>query len=251
MEQELIQIVVDFFKNNERQGPGCEEATLRALNLIEGSHRFEHILDVGCGTGAQTMTLAQKTNAQVFAVDVLPGFLEELTNRAACRGLLDRITVEKASMTDLPFQEDFFDVIWSEGAIYHMGFENGLRQWHKLLKGNGYLVVSEITWMSKERPQSLTDYWMASYSEIDLVSNKMKLIEECGYSPIGCFALPDTGWDNYYHPIIKQVATCIGQPSNNEVKRSFLEMIIEELAMYQLYRRFYNYVFFIMQKKIA
>ncbi|MEH6306802.1 class I SAM-dependent methyltransferase [Olivibacter sp. CPCC 100613] len=249
MEQELIQTIVDFFKDNERQGPGCEEATLRALGLVGDSNYFEHILDIGCGTGAQTMILAQKTNAQVFAVDLLADFLEVLKERATWWGVQDRITTHKAAMEDLPFQKEFFDVIWSEGAIYHIGFEKGLRQWRELLKRRGYLVVSEISWMSKERPRDLTDYWTTSYPEIDLVSNKMKLIEDCGYFPIGCFALPDVGWDNYYHPVIKQIALSIGQVLTGSIKKSFLETIIEELVIYQRYREFYNYVFYVMQKK--
>jgi len=249
MEQELIQTIVDFFKNNERQGPGCEEATLKALGLVSESHYFEHILDIGCGTGAQTMTLARKTNAQIFAVDLLAEFLDVLTERATRWGLQDRIAVHKTSMDDLPFPRNFFDMIWSEGAIYHIGFERGLKQWGTLLKRRGHLVASEISWTSNERPQYLTDYWMASYPEIDLISNKMKLIEDCGYIPVGCFTLPNAGWDNYYHPIIKQVALSIAQPINDSTKKSFMETIIDELIIYQRYREFYNYVFYVMQKK--
>jgi len=251
MEQELTQVIIDFFKGNERQGPGNEAATTKALSLVEGFSNFEHILDVGCGTGAQTITLAQQTSAQIFAVDLLKGFLEVLGERTAWWNLQDRIKIQEANMEKLPFEDDTFDMIWSERAIYHIGFENGLKQWYKLLKDTGYLVVSEISWLTNQRPKELTDYWATNYPEIDLISNKMNVVEKCGYIPIGCFTLPREAWDNYYHPIIQQVASYVGNPSNNVLMRSFLEQIIEELVIYQRYGGFYNYVFYVMKKGLG
>ena len=34
-----------------------------------------------------------------------------------------------ASMEDLPFESSYFDLIWSEGAIYNIGFEKGIKTW--------------------------------------------------------------------------------------------------------------------------
>ncbi|GAA4808240.1 class I SAM-dependent methyltransferase [Olivibacter ginsenosidimutans] len=248
MEQELTQVIIEFFKNNERQGPGNEWATTHALNLVEGLDKVEQILDIGCGTGAQTITLAQKTNATIIAVDLLSSFLKVVEQRAAWWNFQDRIQVQEASMQALPFEEDTFDLIWSEGAIYHMGFENGLKQWYKLLKTDGYLVVSEISWITQERPHELVNYWVNNYPEIDLISNKMKMVEQCGYLPVGCFTLPREAWDNYYHPIIKQIAAYFGKPTTDTPTQSFLDQLIEELIMYQRYSQFYNYVFYVMKK---
>lgn len=41
-------------------------------------------------------------------------------------GLADRISKVCASMDDLPFEDGEFDIIWSEGAIFVMGFEKEL-----------------------------------------------------------------------------------------------------------------------------
>jgi ubiquinone/menaquinone biosynthesis C-methylase UbiE len=248
MEQELIEIITDFFKSNERQGPGSNDTTIKALNFIEDYINVENILDIGCGTGSQTLALAQKTNARVFAVDLLSGFLNVLDEKATSSGLKDRITICEADMHDLPFDSETFNIIWSEGAIYHIGFEKGLLQWNRFLKEGGYLVVSEISWTTDKRPQEVTDYWMANYPEIDLISNKLKTIEQSGYLPIGCFTLPTIAWNNYYHPVIKKVASSIGKQSSDSRMASFLDNIVEEIFMYQKYGRFYNYAFYIMRK---
>lgn len=248
MEQEIIEIIIDFFKNNERQGPGSNDATIRALNFVDDYENFKNILDVGCGTGSQTFALAQKTNANIFAVDLLPGFLKVLDERATSSGLQDRITTREANMNNLPFDSETFNMIWSEGAIYHIGFKKGLLQWNRFLKEGGYLVVSELSWITDRRPQEVTDYWMVNYPEIDLISNKLKTIEQSGYLPIGCFTLPRSAWDNYYHPVIKKVASSIGKQSNDSPMASFLDSVVEEIFIYQKYGRFYNYAFYIMKK---
>lgn len=101
------------------------------------------ILDVGCGTGGETITLAKNTGAQITAVDMLPQFLEKLKDKIKEDNLINRITAKEMLMDSLVFDESSFDVIWSEGAIYNIGFEKGLSLWRKYLKDNGYIAVSQ------------------------------------------------------------------------------------------------------------
>ncbi len=54
-------------------------------------------------------------------------------------------------MDKLPFGDEEFDIIWSEGAIYNIGFERGVKDWSRYLKVGGLLVVSEITWITASR----------------------------------------------------------------------------------------------------
>ena len=46
-------------------------------------------------------------------------------------------------MDNLPFQNEELDLIWSEGAIYNIGFERGMNEWNKYLKKGGFIAVSE------------------------------------------------------------------------------------------------------------
>ena len=89
---DLLELIIEFHKDNERQGPGSEEATLKALKLIPYLNPYLNektkILDIGCGSGGQTITLAKNTAAQITAVDMLPQFLEMLMKKAKENNLI-------------------------------------------------------------------------------------------------------------------------------------------------------------------
>jgi len=83
-------------------------------------------------------------------------------------------------MDNLPFVNEEYDVIWSESAIYNIGFEKGITNWHRYLKVGGLLVVSEITWITDSRPPELQKYWASEYPEIDVASLKIAVLERNG-----------------------------------------------------------------------
>ncbi|ETR66946.1 MAG: type 11 methyltransferase, partial [Candidatus Magnetoglobus multicellularis str. Araruama] len=153
-------LLIDLHKSAIRQGPGSDAETEKALELsmIDRSAPLK-IADIGCGTGASTLLLARLLKAQITAVDFLQEFLEELEDRAKNMGLSEKITTLSCSMDNLPFEEEEYDVIWSEGAIYNIGFEKGVKDWNRYLKVGGLLVVSEITWITGSRPSELQKYW--------------------------------------------------------------------------------------------
>ena len=63
--------------------------------------------------------------------------------------LQERVKGIVGSMDALPFEEEELDLIWSEGAIYNIGFERGLNEWRKYLKTGGYVAVSESSWFTE------------------------------------------------------------------------------------------------------
>jgi len=178
MDDLQMQLLIDLHRSNFRQGPGGEAETKQALMLagLDKSRPLK-IADIGCGTGASTIQLAKELDAEITAVDFLPEFLEELQARATAHSMVDKITTLSCSMDALPFADEEFDVIWSEGAIYNMGFEAGVSAWRRFLKPGGKLIVSEITWLTAERPSELQSHWNTEYPEIDVASAKIGILE--------------------------------------------------------------------------
>ena len=245
-----IELLIDFHKDANRQGPGSALETMKALNLI-GVNQKENlkIADIGCGSGAQTIVLVQNINGQITAVDLFPEFLVELDNKAKKLGLHHRIKTLKKSMEDLPFDNEEFDLIWSEGAIYIKGFETGIKEWKNYLKTGGYLAVSEITWITNSRPKEIEEYWNKEYPEIDTASNKIRILEANGYALFGYFILSQNSWiDNYYKPMEKRFSAFLEKHNYSEMVRNIVEEHKEEIRKYQKYKDYYSYGFYIAKK---
>ena len=103
--------------------------TLKALSFIDNLTDRSLIADLGCGTGGQTMTLAQHAPGHITGLDFFPGFIDRFNDNARKLNLQDRVEGIVGSMDNLPFGEGELDLIWSEGAIYNIGFERGLNKW--------------------------------------------------------------------------------------------------------------------------
>lgn len=247
---EDIQLLVDLYKKNSRLGPGSDEHTRQALRLADlGDATDLAVADLGCGTGASALVLAEELAAPITAVDLFPEFLEELTRRARQQGVDDKITPLKASIDNLPFAPESLDMIWAEGAIYNIGFEAGIRAWRPLLAPGGILAVSEITWLGADRPDALQRYWEEAYPEIDRASAKFAILEEQGFRPRGYFYLPRSCWvDNYYRPLEQRFPSFLADQDHSEAAQAMVAEQKEEMELYEQFGDHFSYGFYIAQK---
>lgn len=247
---EELQLLIDLHKGASRQGPGGDVETEKALNLamIDRGTPVK-IADIGCGTGASTLTLARLLNARITAVDFLQEFLDVLKSKADIEGLSHKITPLCCPMESLPFEDEEFDIIWSEGAIYNIGFEKGVIDWNRYLKPGGLLVVSEISWITNTRPSEIQKHWENEYPEIDMASSKISILEKEGYSPIGYFVLPEYCWlDNYYQPMQDSFKDFLNRNGNSEGARAIVEAENREIELYEKYKTHYSYGVYIAKK---
>ena len=245
-----MDLLIDLHVDSERQGPGSNDATRRALALagLQGRPGLV-IADIGCGTGASTLVLAEELDATITAVDLLPAFLERLDHAARHRGLVAHITTLASSMEYLPFEEGSLDVIWSEGAIYNMGFAAGIAAWRGFLKPGGVLAVSEITWMTDQRPAELEAHWTGEYPEIATASAKIAILESAGYSTIGYFPLPASCWlDHYYRPMEGRFAPFLERHGHSGEAHAIVEAERREIALYERFSSFVSYGFYIASR---
>lgn len=236
-------LLIDLHRGGERQGPGGDRETERALDLALGEVDRTgplRVADLGCGTGAGTLRLARLPNARITAVDLHREFLEVLEERAERAGVRGRITTLIGSMDALPFADGELDMIWAEGSVYNIGFEKGVSSWRRYLKPGGRLVVSEITWFTDTRPCELQKYWEEAYAEIDLASAKIRVLEKHGYSPVGYFALPEHCWLNeYYGPLRARFGDFLARHGNSEAA---LAVVAGEQREIELYERYTSHI---------
>jgi SAM-dependent methyltransferase len=251
MNEQTLKLLTDLHIRNYRQGPGSDVATLRALELsgIDTNAPLA-FADIGCGTGASSILLAKHTKGHITAVDFLPAFLEKLKKDAEQAGVANRIITRSADMGDLPFEDEQFDVIWSEGAIYNIGFKTGIEAWKKYLKPNGILVATEITWLTSDVPKELSEHWAAEYPEVAPASTKIKQLEDSGYIPLGYFPLsPDCWMDEYYTPLCNGFEDFLARNENSEAAQAIVEAEKIEIALYEKYMENYSYGCYIAKKQ--
>lgn len=247
---ESLQLLTDLHRGNARQGPGGDAETRMALKLIRIDEQAPlKIADIGCGTGAATLILSNLPKARVTAVDFLQPFLDELKLRAKQLDLAEKIIPVCASMDALPFEEETYDLIWSEGAIYNIGFDNGINKWRRFLKPNGALVVSEISWLTSSRPKVIEDHWVSQYPEIASTSENTEKLEKAGYSPLASFVISESCWlDNYYRPLSASFTSFLQQFENVSEAKKIVQQESDEISLYEKYRKYYGYVMYIARK---
>mgnify|MGYP003879620369 CR=1 FL=1 len=104
-------------------------------------------------------------------------------------------------MTELQLDKDQFDVIWAEGSAYIMGVEKALKTWKPLLKANGFVVFSDMVWLTDEPSEDAVEHWKSDYPDIQTVGIRTKQIKKAGYELEQSFTLSERGWQNYYEPL--------------------------------------------------
>jgi ubiquinone/menaquinone biosynthesis C-methylase UbiE len=243
-------LLIDLHQQGHRQGPGGDAETELALNLaMVDRTKVLNVADIGCGTGASTLVLAKLLNARITAVDFLQDFLDVLEEKAESMGVADRISTLACSMDNLPFADEELDVIWSEGAIYNIGFEKGVSGWRRYLKTGGLLVASEITWITDSRPTALQNHWDSEYPEIDVASAKIRVLEKHGYSPVGYFVLPEHCWlDQYYRPMQAGFEEFLNRNENSEEARAIMAAEQREIDLYETYKDYISYGVYVAKK---
>lgn len=242
-------LIAEYYSSIERQGPGSPDVTAKAASFIDNLNQESRIADIGCGTGGQTMVLAEQVPGQITGIDLFPKFIDLFNQNAIKLGLHPRVKGMVGSMDALPFQEEEMDLIWSEGAIYFLGFEEGLREWNKFLKKGGYVAVSEATWFTNERPGEIEEFWKDAYPGIDTISNKVEQMQRAGFMPVASFILPEICWtENFYDPQVKAQEAFLAQNAGNQAAEDFIANQRYEKGLYYKYKEYYGYAFYIGRK---
>ncbi len=113
-------------------------------------HTGQHVLDVACGTGRGTVGLAQAvgTTGHVDALDLTPAMLDQAHTKIEQLGLSDRVTFKQGNARGLPYPDGTFDLVYN-GYMFDLipldGFQPILREFHRVLKPGGRLVLVNMS----------------------------------------------------------------------------------------------------------
>ena len=248
MDEEYWKIFLELHKDMPRQGSGRDEYTKKAFEMIPQMNH-PRILDIGCGPGMQTIQLAKLTDGKIIGIDIVQQYLDQLRLSIEREQLQDRVSAINQSMTDIQFPDESFDIIWSEGSIFIIGFEKGLCEWKKYLKRNGFLAVHDMAWIEENPPDEIRKYWKRVYPDILTKEDAITIIRNCGYDLIGFFPLPDDAWwEFYYDPLQERLKNFKVLYKDNIIALDLIKEEELEIQMYKKYHEWYGSVFYIMKK---
>jgi SAM-dependent methyltransferase len=238
-----------LFEGLPRKGPGSRACTEQAYRCIGDCLHRPDILDIGCGAGASAIPLASLTGGNVVGVDVHRPYLREMQAAAAAAGIDPQITPLRATMDRLPFRDATFDVIWSEGAISAMGFSGGLGSWRPLLRGEGYLAVTELAWFVDDPPGEVRDFFLQGYPAMVTDAENRRMVREAGFRLLEAFPLPESSWrEEYYAPAAERIREIRKEGPLSPSAEEILTLMDLEIAMYDRYSGSYGYIMYVMQK---
>ena len=197
-----------LYSGLDREGPGLPADVLWALG-VAGTREAADICDAGCGSGADTVTLAEaRPMARITAIDIAPSLAAEARARAARFG--DRVQVFEGDMAELPGR---YDLIWCAGAAYFLGLEAALRGWRSALAPGGRIAVSEPCYPHPPTA-AMGQFWQDEPGSVTDLAGIGARITATGYRSLGHRLLIGAPWAAYYAPLEAKIAKLrAAQPS--------------------------------------
>jgi trans-aconitate methyltransferase len=236
-----------LFGGMEKLGPGSNEHTLNVLRLLP-QKKFDLIVDAGCGTGRQTLALAKELQTQIHAVDSYQPFLTDLAQRAKTAALDQLIKTHCIDLKEIPDIFRDIDLLWSEGAAYNIRFSNALKTWVSAIKKNGFLVVSELSWLGKAIPNAVKEFFTSAYPDMQSIQQNLSIIENAGYKMLTTYTLPNDTWvEGYYDVLEPRAKSLIKNP--DPAVRDFAQETLKEIEIFRVSEDSFGYVFYLLQRK--
>ncbi len=240
------EIFFEVYESLPRQGPGNRASAAKALGLCRKLRECPAILDLGCGTGGQTLQLAELTSGSIVAIDSHALSIERLQAAVMERGLSQRVSAIAGDMACPEQPPESFDLIWSEGALYSIGLRNALHVCHGLLRPGGYLVFTDAIWRKENAPPEVKAGFDKDYPTMGWLDDDVAAIRDCGFELIGHFTLPDEAWwEDFYTPMEARIAELRGKYADDVEASAILDQLAEEPEMHRRYSDFYAYEFFV------
>uniref|UniRef100_UPI0038CD1C84 class I SAM-dependent methyltransferase n=1 Tax=Solibacillus palustris TaxID=2908203 RepID=UPI0038CD1C84 len=143
------------------------------------------ILDVGCG-GGKTLQLLSKINAygKIYGIDYSDQAVKDSIRTNKVDVATGKVHVQQASVTDIPFPENVFDIITAFQTHYFwVDLENSVKEVFRVLKQDGYFcIVAEVYKIN---------YHMKTYKTKE---DMEQLFKKTGFNTVEFYVHPNNKW---------------------------------------------------------
>jgi SAM-dependent methyltransferase len=160
-------------------------ATVELAGLA-GVAKDERVIDIGCGLGGPARVLAHQCGAQVTGIDLSPEFIEVGRELTTATGLDGRVDLQVGNALDLPFDDDSFDLAWTQHALMNVADKEVVyRQARRVVRDGGQFAFFDIIGGPNADEATYPVPWAddASTSFLASEADIRRALESAGWKP--------------------------------------------------------------------
>ncbi len=244
-------VYFEIFEHIPRQGPGSPASTRRALGACQIVPPVPQILDLGAGSGAQSLVLAQAfPKGHVTAIDNHPAYITRMKGEVALRGLYEHLLPLCANMDHFPFMPGHCDLVWCENAVQALGLEKALPQWKRYAKTGGYIGFSMPVWLTETPSPELAQWMKVRVPDMDTTDRINLALKAEGLQLETQFLLPNDDWWTSFCTPMRDLALLSRQHrySKNPVALAVLNEMLFEVTLRERFADEYAIAFTVARK---
>ena len=228
-----------LFDGLDQLGPGSTETRKAVLALVQPRlPATPEIADMGCGKGTASRDLAAwLPTAHLTAIDSHQGFIDSLDT--------ERVTSIRADMATPPLPPLSLDLVWCESAIYSIGRKPALEAWHPLLRAQGLVAFSDVTWTTTTPPAEAEAFWAGEYPAMTTPEGVVADLEAAGFTLTDQLTAPQSDWRAYYDPLRRRLDTLA--PNATGTLADVLAIMRREIAIFDRYGDSYASTWFVAE----
>src|SRR5262245_39403329 len=165
------------------------------LTHVSIEKRFT-ILDVGCGGGRTIQKLAAiATEGMLYGIDYAAGSVAASLGKNANLIKAGRVEIQRASVSQLPFPDDKFDLVTAvETQYYWPDLVNDMREILRVLKPGGTLIIIAETYQDGRYDKLKGPVMKLLRSKNLSVSEQRELFSTAGYTDVQMVEERSKGW---------------------------------------------------------
>lgn len=224
---EMFRKTIDYDKVSKvydqvREGnPEMVIQILEEVSLSESSL----VLDVGCGTGNNTLLLAASSQAHVVGLDISYGMLQKACEKG------NQIPLVQAPADCLPFASDSLDFVYMTEVLHHLpDIPTTFQEIHRILKDYKSLCI--VTQAHKQIDHRMTSRFFPGtasvdkerYPDIDVIEEQLLTIGFSKVHPKEYTYRPVRLGPEYLETIEKRGFSMLHKISQEEYKKGFKDL---------------------------
>jgi SAM-dependent methyltransferase len=162
---------------------------------VSGEHS---VLDAGSGMGGPARLLADLYGCTVVGIDVCGPYLETAALLTDVTNLGDRVSFQRADATNMPFDDDGFDIVWTQHAAQSVPDKpKFFSELHRVLKPGGRAVVHDL-YGGATGEVHFPAFWGRddSISFLSSDSDMRAMMEDAGFRVVDWNDTTQEAWDS-------------------------------------------------------